>query len=870
MTTTTSAPEAIIAAVGGPDNITHLTHCATRLRFQLNDASVVDTPTVEKIPGVMGAVPQSGERYQIIIGGTVQSMYESIMALPEMKTIGTKAASNDDVKAAARAGGIRGKFSWVDNFFEFLSDAFRPIIGALLGASIFITFMALMGTLGLIDNWADSRVELPPTWAFINLTWRSVFYFLPLMVAYNASKKLGADPWVGFSAMAVTMLPGFAALGKVDQATSMTFMGSEITTVKLFGAIPLTIFDYGSQVFPPLLMAAVLGPLTKWLKKIIPDDIQLIFVPFFAMLVMIPLTSFVLGPIGVYAGAWLANVLQTINSISPFIFCIIIPLVYPFMVPLGLHWPINAIMLLNIQQNGFDFIQGPMGAWNFACFGATAGVMVVAMRHKERDMRVTATGALFAGLVGGISEPSLYGIHLRFKRIYPRMLVGCVAGGIIQGILGGVTTKAFVFTSLLTIPAFNADAQGVDATKSIFIYGASVIVSFLIAMFLVIVSDYRTPEDRAEMDRTNAENEADLALEASSSAASDSAVSDDDSTCADDAGEAPAEEVEPALVPGTVTEVTAPLTGSVMPLEDVSDPVFSSGAVGQGAGLAPSGDIVVTAPADGTVVVAPASGHAFGINLDNGIELLIHVGLDTVNLEGKGFDVKVKQGDHVTAGQELVRVDRAVIEEAGYPLTTPVLITNTAKFASVEVIADGDITTGDPLIRVTAPPEEVEPALVPGTVTEVTAPLTGSVMPLEDVSDPVFSSGAVGQGAGLAPSGDIVVTAPADGTVVVAPASGHAFGINLDNGIELLIHVGLDTVNLEGKGFDVKVKQGDHVTAGQELVRVDRAVIEEAGYPLTTPVLITNTAKFASVEVIADGDITTGDPLIRVTAPPEG
>ena len=693
MTTTTSAPEAILAAVGGPENITHLTHCATRLRFQLVDASAIDTPTVEKIPGVMGAVPQSGERYQIIIGGTVQSMYENIMALPEMKSIGTKTASNDDVKAAARAGGIRGKFAWVDNFFEFLSDSFRPLIGALLGASIFITFMALMSTLGVIGNWADSNVTLPPSWAFLNLTWRSVFYFLPLMVAYNASKKLGADPWVGFSAMAVTMLPGFAALGTVEQATKMTFMGSEITTIKLFGGVPLTIFDYGSQVFPPLLMAAVLGPLTKWLKKIIPADIQLIFVPFFAMLVMIPLTSFVLGPIGVYVGAWLANLLQAINNISPFIFCIIIPLIYPFMVPLGLHWPINAIMLLNINNNGYDFIQGPMGAWNFACFGATAGVMVVAMRHKERDMRVTATGALFAGLVGGISEPSLYGIHLRFKRIYPRMLVGCVVGGIIQGIFGGVTTHAFVFTSLLTIPAFNGDAHGANSTSSIIIYGASVIVSFLIAMVLVIASDYRTPEDRAEADRTNAENEADLALEASAG----------EEAAPEDAAEAPAEEVKAALAPGAVTEVAAPLSGSVMALEDVSDPVFSSGAVGKGAGLTPTGDIVVTAPADGTVVVAPASGHAFGINLDNGIELLIHVGLDTVNLEGKGFDVKVKQGDHVTAGQELVRVDRTVIEEAGYPLTTPVLITNTAKFASVEVIPDSDITTGNPLIRVTAP-----------------------------------------------------------------------------------------------------------------------------------------------------------------------
>lgn len=690
MATTTSAPEAIVAAVGGPANIAHLTHCATRLRFQLNDASVVDTAAVEKIPGVMGAVPQSGDRYQVIIGGTVQTMFENIMALPEMKTLGSSSgkASDADVKAAARASGIRGKVAWVDSFFEFLSDSFRPIIGALLGASIFITFMALMGTLGVIGNWADSRVTLEPTWAYLNLTWKAVFYFLPLMVAYNASKKLGADPWVGFAVMGMTMLPGFAALGTLEQASQLTFMGSEITTIKLFGGVPLTIFDYGSQVFPPLLMAGVLGPLTKWLKRVIPDGVQLIFVPFFAMLVMLPLTSFVLGPIGVYVGAWLAHLLNAINGISPFIFCIIIPLAYPFMVPLGLHWPINAIMLLNIQQYGSDFIQGPMGAWNFACFGATAGVLVVAWRHKEHDMRQTATGALFAGLVGGISEPSLYGIHLRYKRIYPRMLVGCLVGGLIQGIFGGVTTSAFVFTSLLTIPAFS----------NIPLYAISVLAAFGTAMVLVMISDFRTPEDRAETDAITADNEADAAREAALAAAPAAAAA---------APVAAAAEAEPAdkgsaLVPGAVTEIASPVAGTVLPLDQVADPVFSSGAVGQGAGVEPSGDIVVTAPAAGTVVVAPSSGHAYGIALDSGVEILVHVGLDTVNLEGKGFDVKVKQGDRVAAGQELVRVDRAVVEEAGYPLTTPVLITNTAKFASVEVVADGEVAPGTPLIRVTA------------------------------------------------------------------------------------------------------------------------------------------------------------------------
>ena len=700
MTTTTSAPEAILAAVGGPGNITSFTHCATRLRFELHDASVVDKATVEAIPGVMGAVPQSGDRYQIVIGGAVASVYEQINSLPAMKAgggaSGSGAKTDAEVKAEARAK-TRGKNALVDAFFEYLSDSFRPLLPVLLGASLIIAGEAICEAFGLIDTHLPND-QKPATLLFVDAMFRSVFYFLPIMVAYNASKKLKIDPWVGASVMAALLTPEFLALSGHAGCVPNNSLDPDLCTAHILG-LPLQFNKYGGQVFVPLLMVAVLALVYKGLVKIIPNNVQMVFVSFLSFVIMMPVTAFFIGPLGVWIGNGLGTGLKLLNDTAPIIFAIIIPMVYPFLVPLGLHWPLNALMLANIASEAThhtDFIQGPMGAWNFACFGATAGVMVVAMRHKERDMRVTATGALFAGLVGGISEPSLYGIHLRFKRIYPRMLVGCVVGGIIQGIFGGVTTHAFVFTSLLTIPAFNGDAHGANSTSSIIIYGASVIVSFLIAMVLVIASDYRTPEDRAEADRTNAENEADLALEASAG----------EEAAPEDAAEAPAEEVKAALAPGAVTEVAAPLSGSVMALEDVSDPVFSSGAVGKGAGLTPTGDIVVTAPADGTVVVAPASGHAFGINLDNGIELLIHVGLDTVNLEGKGFDVKVKQGDRVTAGQELVRVDRAVIEEAGYPLTTPVLITNTAKFASVDIIPDGDVTTGAPLIRVTAPAEE--------------------------------------------------------------------------------------------------------------------------------------------------------------------
>ena len=487
-----STAQEILNAVGGAQNVVSLSHCATRLRFQLADASGVDTAIVEQIKGVMGAVPQSGERYQIIMGGAVQNAFNEINALPEMTS--KKPLSDEELKAQAREGGVRGKFAWIDSFFEFLSDSFRPILGALLGASLFITFMALMSTLGVIGNWADPRTELSPGWQFVNLLWQSVFVFLPLMVAYNATKKLGADPWVGFAVMALVMLPGFSALVENPAARTEIVFGSEVTLIDVFG-IPLTLFTYNSQVFPPLLMAAVLGPLYKGLKKLIPDNLQLIFVPFLAMLVMLPLTAFLIGPIGVYVGAWLGQVLEAINGTSPFIFALLIPMIYPFMVPLGLHWPLNAVMLININQLGYDFIQGPMGAWNFACFGATAGVLFHAYRDKEVQMRQTATGALAAGLRGGISEPSLYGIHLRFKKIYPRMLVGCFVGGLILGIGGSVTTNAFVFTSLLTIPAFS----------NIGLYALAIGGAFFTAFFMVVFFDYRTPEQKAAARRATSE-----------------------------------------------------------------------------------------------------------------------------------------------------------------------------------------------------------------------------------------------------------------------------------------------------------------------------------------------------------------------------
>jgi PTS system beta-glucosides-specific IIC component len=679
-TTKPSTAEQIVDAVGGAGNVLSLTHCATRLRFELKDAAGIDQKTVEKIPGVMGAVPQSGDRYQVVIGGAVQSTFNEIMNLPAMSGVG-KGLSDADVKARERAK-ARGKVAWLDAFFEYLSDSFRPLLGVLLGASLIIAFAAVLDALGLVDFRAADKSA---GWVFVDAMWRAVLYFLPIMVAYNASKKLNVDPWVGATIMAALMTPEYTKnlFASADTiCTTNPTLGTQSCVANIFG-IPMQLNDYGGQVFVPLIMVAVLAVVYKALKRIFPENIQMVFVPFFSMLIMIPVTAFLIGPLGIWIGTGLGTGLAWLNGNAPIVFAILIPMIYPFLVPLGLHWPLNALMLANISSLGYDFIQGPMGSWNFACFGATAGVLVIAWRNRNREMREVATGALAAGLLGGISEPSLYGIHLRYKRIYPRMLVGCAVGGILTGLLGwasgGVKTDVFAFTSLLTIPVFDP----------MWVYVISIAAAFTTAMVLIIISDYRTPEQKAEEEAEREQAAADLALEQSRKSEAVSAPVA--------AASAVGGGVATLVRTGTIV---APVAGKVVPLVEVADKVFASKALGEGVGIVPS-DGHVVAPVAGVLVTVPASGHAFGIRTDDGVEVLVHVGIDTVRLEGAGFDVDVAAGQRVEAGDLLAKVDLDAVKAAGYDTTTVVVVTNTMALGSVTPAQAGDVSREDPIIEVT-------------------------------------------------------------------------------------------------------------------------------------------------------------------------
>ena len=667
----------ILDAVGGPGNITHFTHCATRLRFELNDASIIDKDRVEAIDGVLGAVPQSGDRYQIVIGGAVQSVFNEINNLPSMKS--GAAASNDDIKAAARAK-ARGKNAIVDAFFEYLSDSFRPLLPVLLGASLILAFLAVLDSLGVVDT----RADVIPAWlGYVNSMWRAVFYFLPAMVAYNASKKLDIDPWVGTAVILSLLTPNFLGLSNTSSFTettcTTTALGSEQCVTQI-GNLPLQLADYGGQVFVPLLMVPILAVVYKGLKKIIPSNVQMVFVPFISFMVIMPLTAFLIGPLSIWIGNGLGGGLAWLNAHAPILFAIIIPIIYPFLVPLGLHWPLNALQLANIASTGSDFIQGPMGAWNFACFGATAGVLFLSIRDRDTDMRQTASGALAAGLFGGISEPSLYGIHLRFKRIYPLMLTGCVVGGLVIGIGRGVITHTFVFTSLLTIPVFSPMA----------VYGLGIAAAFFTAFLMVVFFDYRTKEQKAE---ARAKKEAAKAGVSAAPAAAPAPVA---------ASAAPVAEAAPAFSDEAVADLTltAPMAGELVALSDVADEAFAAGALGPGIAVSPAAGAVVVAPCDGKVSVAFPTGHAYGIKSASGVQVLIHIGMDTVKLEGKGFTPRVAKGDVVKRGDVLAEVDWDVIREAGYDTITPMVVTNKKKFGEITPAAPGPVGITDTVVTV--------------------------------------------------------------------------------------------------------------------------------------------------------------------------
>ena len=771
----------IVDAVGGPANITSLTHCATRLHFELADAGHVNQHGLESIPGVLGAFPRAGNRYQVIIGGAVASVYEQIVRLrtarlmpaaqlpsavmqsasqstqptqsmqptqpaqPAQSAQSTQptqpaqsapylsddaAPSRDTATDAEQSCGPsntsrhfmpRTIREWgsaararAAAFFDYLSDSFRPILGVLLGASLVIAIVNVIVALGIVPDGETST-----GWILLKAIWEGVFTVLPIMIAYNAAKKLDVDPWLGGAIMAALMTPQFtgvmsgmsgtsvsSALSGEIQCSATAVFGAETCTVSAFG-IPIQLNDYSGNIFVPLLMAAVLAVVYRGLKRVIPDSVQLVFVPFLSLVVVFALTILVIGPLGIWLGSGLGAATAWLNAHVPFLFALIIPMLYPFLVPLGLHWPLNALILMNIQTLGYDFVQGPMGVWNFACFGATAGVLVLAVRGKDSAMRQTAVGALLAGLLGGVSELSLYGIHLHHRRVYRWLLAGCAAGGVTSAVFGwlfpsvlpsgqmvrGVTTTAFAFSSLLTIPVFDR----------MWVYALSIAVAFVMAMVLTVLFGYRTPSRATEAQMVSAGENA-----RSQDAVRGIGTTSSDAESAEDSPSRPAS--DRAL---DSNAILSPVAGRLVNLEATGDPVFASRALGEGVGVVPetTGETAVLAPVSGMLKTVARTGHAFGIKTDGGIEVLVHIGIDTVDMDGEGFAVVVAKGERIAAGEPLATVDFGKVAAAGHSVVVVVTVVNAAELTVVTpLIGDGSgdnnggdcktVSAGSPIIDV--------------------------------------------------------------------------------------------------------------------------------------------------------------------------
>ncbi|MFW0108083.1 glucose PTS transporter subunit IIA [Rothia sp. P7181] len=680
----------ILEGLGGPENISHFTHCATRLRVTPKSRAAINTEMIEKIPGVLSIIEQSGQT-QVVLGDKVEAVYNDMLKLPGMNTVG-ESSGNSSAEGEKNA-------SVLTRVFDVLSDSFRPVLWALLGTSMILTLIVFMQQIGYFGQYVDltgetvnidivngPRLSDPevatamldewrrayPFWFLMLAASLSVLQFMPIMIGATAAKRLGANMWVGAAIPAALMTGVFQGFNNiaVDGVVNVPFLGLDL---------PLYVMNYTGQIFPPLFAAALLAPLERFLKRVIPTMLHMVFVPMISVMILVPVTAFLVGPFGIKFALAISDVIGGVNEVAPWLVGGLIAGLYLFMVPLGLHWPLNAVMINNLQTIGTDFIQSPMGAYNFAVFGLVTGVAIRAKQNKE--LRQTAVGAAASGLLGGISEPSLYGVVLRYKRVIPLILVPAVIGGATISALG-VKSYAFAFTSLLSIPAMQPAGY--------YVIGLS--IAFFGAMAGVLAFGYESKTPAAGKVAEKVAATAGAAAGAAGAAAG--AVADK--------AQAATSAVQENLpwASGEAVEISSPLEGEAIALSEVPDPIFAAGQLGKGAAVVPSGNSVV-APAAGKVAAIPASRHAIGLKLDNGVELLIHVGIDTVNLNGEGFNVLVAKGDRVEAGQELLTFDRSVIEKAGYSLVTPVLVTNTVKYEDVAGVT-GDVNTSSKLLSITA------------------------------------------------------------------------------------------------------------------------------------------------------------------------
>ena len=604
-------------AVGGEKNVNSLVHCATRLRFKLKDESVADTQKLKQDPDVIQVV-QSGGQYQVVIGSNVADVYQAIV---DEQGLTDQSGTEDQSKNP------------LNRLIDIISSIFTPFLGAMAAAGILKGFLSLATVLGWLATDTGAYQVL---FAAAD----GVFTFLPVMLAFTAAKKFKTNQFLSVAIAMALVYPAITQLAGAGGA------------VDFFGLpIVLAQSGYTSSVIPIILAVWVQSKFEPLVKKVIPQFLQMIFVPMIVLLVMVPLTFLLLGPIGTVIGNGLGSLFNSIYSFSPLVAGLIMGSLWQVFVMFGMHWGFVPIMFLNIEQYGFD-VMVPMLLPAVLAQGGAA--LAVAIRTKDTKLRSLGISSTITSLFG-ITEPTVYGVTLPLKKPF---VVACLSAGIGGAMIGFAGVKAFSsgLVSLLTIPTFISTNQAVESNVTMAILATA--LSFVLAFVgtLIVGFDETVQDEKLE---TNQQ------------------------TTAGD------------TISSARHNLKSPLSGKVLPLSDVPGKVFSSGAMGKGLAIDPEkGELI--APADGEITTIFPTGHAVGLTTKDGIEILMHIGMDTVELEGQGFETFVKQGDQVKAGDLLVRFNIEAIKAAGYSVITPIVITNTEHFADVlelnqeELIASED------------------------------------------------------------------------------------------------------------------------------------------------------------------------------------
>ncbi|WP_047998549.1 beta-glucoside-specific PTS transporter subunit IIABC [Lactiplantibacillus herbarum] len=651
----------IIAGVGGKDNVKSVVHCTTRLRFKLKSESAAHTDELKAMDGVITVV-QSGGQYQVVIGNDVADVYETLIKVGGFADGGSVPDDDDETE--------RGNV--FNRFIDFISGVFTPMLGVLCAAGMIKGFTAMF----VAFNWLS---ENSGTYKILYSIGDGFFYFLPIILGLTAAKKLHVDQFIGMAIGMALCYPGIVALNSSTTVLTTLFSGSmfESQIHATFLGIPVVMMSYTSSVIPIILAVWFASKVQALAKRIIPTVVKTFLVPFVTLLIVVPITFLIIGPVASWLSDGISTVCVMIYNFSPLVAGVVMGAFWQVFVIFGIHWGFVAVMMANVASQGYDTVLGLSLAASFAQTGVVLGILLQTKNEKTRGIALPA----FISGIFGVTEPAIYGLTLPRKRPF---VLSCIASAVGGGIIGLAGTKMYMMGGMgvFSIPAAINAKTGIDGS----VYG--LIIAMAVAMVLGFALQMlfgRKSVDAADSKAQVQATEAEPVLAGGPVAAT---------------ANGGATKIEPEVTYNTATLLSSPETGHVIPLSEVKDEVFSSGAMGKGIAIEPT-DGVLYAPADGEIALVFPTGHAVGLNTSDGAEILMHIGMDTVELDGKGFETLVEKGDTVKAGQPLVNFDIEAIQAAGYPVTTPIVVTNSKNYHDVKLAFPNatEVNATEPLLQ---------------------------------------------------------------------------------------------------------------------------------------------------------------------------